>query len=96
VDHIRFMKRTFKVLQLVGHVNHLKNVLTHIPTPIILGLHQFAHEDAGVSFRGTLEMFFNFIHESLALSTVLGRAPLIAGSMALSIIMNATLLDLSH
>jgi hypothetical protein len=32
----------------------------------------------------------------LALSTVLGIAPLIAGSMALSIIMNATLSDLSH
>jgi hypothetical protein len=74
VNHIRFRKRTFKVLRLVGHVNHLKNVLTHISTPIILGLHQFAHEDADVSFRGTLEMFFNFSHESLGIVSSLRKS----------------------
>jgi hypothetical protein len=43
--------------------------------PIILGLYQFAHEDAGISFRGTLEMFFNFRHESLGIVNSLRNSP---------------------
>jgi hypothetical protein len=75
VDHIRFRKRTFKVLQLVGHVNHLKNALSHISMPIILDLHHFSHEDADISFRGSLKMFFNFGHESIGIFSSLRKSP---------------------
>jgi hypothetical protein len=54
-----------KFLQLIGHINHIKDMLLNTPTSIILSMHYFSHKHASVSLRGPLEIFLDFSYESL-------------------------------
>jgi hypothetical protein len=85
-----------KILQLIGHINPLNDMLSNTPMSIILSMHHLSHEHASVSLRGPLEMLLNLSHESLTLVGDLGRAPLMAVFIVWSIIINATMSDLSH
>jgi hypothetical protein len=59
-------KRHIKILQLIGHIDHLKDMLPNTPTSIILSMHHLSHDYASVSLRGPLEMLLNLSHESIS------------------------------